>query len=568
MSKTIDEKVVEMRFDNKHFESNVQTTMSTLDKLKAKLNLTGASKGLENVSTAAKKVNMDGLVSGLNTVHSKFSALEVIGVGALLNIGNAAANAGKRLVSSLSGIQAAMQGFNEYSMTMNTVQTLVNSTGKSVKEVEGQLKELDEYADKTVYSTADMFNNIYKFTNAGIDLDTAKTAMIGIANATAYAGQGAQQASMAYYNLAQSLSTGYLTTIDYRSLNLANIVTKDLKQSLADTAVQMGTLKKVGDNLYSTGKKQYNLQQLFSEALSDQWATNDVMMKVFGDYANAETEIGKKAWDAATKVKTFSGMMASLQAQAGTGWKDTWQILFGGLDDAKRVWTGLANFISRIIDGVARWRNTILDIAMNNPLKELFDKINNSSALKTFQDITDKVKNTTKTLEEYQDMITKIWRGDYKNQPYRKALVEAEGYNYEVTQSLVNLTDEIAGYGKGWTAISKITQEDVVAAEKKYGIYAEQTTETVKEEKKALEELTDERLKAAGLTDDEIYMYRQLEKGAKKYGMTIEELAKKMDEASGRDLLYGSADGKVIGVFQNIGQAITNVFTAIKKRMD
>ena len=565
MSKTIDEKVVEMRFDNKHFESNVQTTMSTLDKLKAKLNLTGASKGLENVSTAAKKVNMDGLVSGLNTVHSKFSALEVIGVGALLNIGNAAANAGKRLISSLSGIQAAMSGFNEYSMTMNTVQTLVNSTGKSVKEVEKQLKELDDYADKTVYSTADMFNNIYKFTNAGIDLDTAKTAMIGIANATAYAGQGAQQASIAYYNLAQSMSMGYLTTIDYKSLNLANIATKEFKQRMADAAVAAGTLKKVGDDLYNTGKKEYSLQALFTEGLKDQWATTNVMMDVFKQYGSQETEIGKKAWAAAQEVKTFGMMMESLQAQAGTGWKDTWQIIFGSLDDAKRVWTGLANFIGKIIDGVSKWRNTILDIAMNNPLKELFDKINNSSALKTFQDITDKVKNTTKTLEEYQDMITKIWRGDYKNQPYRKALVEAEGYNYEVTQSLVNLTDEIAGYGKGWTAISKITQEDVVAAEKKYGIYAEQTTETVKEEKKALEELTDERLKAAGLTDDEIYMYRQLEKGAKKYGMTIEELAKKMDEASGRDLLYGSADGKVVGVFQNIGQAITNVFTAIKK---
>ena len=565
MSKTIDEKVVEMRFDNKHFESNVQTTMSTLDKLKAKLNLTGASKGLENISTAAKKVNMDGLVSGLNTVHSKFSTLEVIGVGALLNIGNAAANAGKRLVASLSGIQAAMAGFNEYSMTMNTVQTLVNSTGKSIKEVESQLKELDEYADKTVYSTADMFNNIYKFTNAGIDLDTAKTAMIGIANATAYAGQGAQQASIAYYNLAQSMSMGYLTTIDYKSLNLANIATKEFKQRMADAAVAAGTLKKVGDDLYNTGKKEYSLQALFTEGLKDQWATTNVMMDVFKQYGSQETEIGKKAWAAAQEVKTFGMMMESLQAQAGTGWKDTWQIIFGSLDEAKRMWTGLANFIGKIIDGVSKWRNTILDIAMNNPLKELFDKINNSSALKTFQNITDKVKNTTKTLEEYQDMITKIWRGDYKNQPYRKALVEAEGYNYEVTQSLVNLTDEIAGYGKGWTAISKITQEDVVAAEKKYGIYAEQTTETVKEEKKALEELTDERLKAAGLTDDEIYMYRQLEKGAKKYGMTIEELAKKMDEASGRDLLYGSADGKVVGVFQNIGQAITNVFTAIKK---
>ena len=565
MSKTIDEKVVEMRFDNKHFESNVQTTMSTLDKLKAKLNLTGASKGLENVSTAAKKVNMDGLVSGLNTVHSKFSALETIGVGALLNIGSAAANAGKRLVASMSGIKAAMDGFNEYELTMNTIQTLVNSTGKSTKEIEGYLKELDEYADKTVYSTADMFNNIYKFTNAGIDLDTAKQAMIGIANATAHAGQGAQQASIAYYNLAQSMATGFLTRIDYKSIANANINTDAWKKKMVEAAIAAGTLQKVGDDLYKAGKKQYTLQTLFTDGLQEQWATTNVMMDVFKQYGDKETEIGKAAWEAAQEVKTFNMMITSLQASSGTGWKDTWNILFGSLDDAKRMWTGLYTFISKIIDSVTRWRNTFLDIAMNNPLKKLFDKINNSPTLKTFQEVTDKVKQTTKTLEEYQDMITKIWRGDYKNQPYRKALVEAEGYNYEVTQSLVNLTDEIAGYGKGWTAISKITQEDVITAEKKYGIYAEQTTETVKEEKKVLDELTDERLKAAGLTDDEIYMYRQLEKGAKKYGMSIEELAKKMDEASGRDLLYGSADGKITGAFQHIGATIINIFNAIKK---
>lgn len=563
MSKTIDEKVVEMRFDNKHFESNVQTTLSTLDKLKAKLNLTGASKGLENVSAAAKKVNMDGLVSGINTVHSKFSALEVVGVGALLNIGNAAANAGKRLVASLSGIQAAMAGFDEYSMSMNTVQTLVNSTGKSVKEVEKQLKELDDYADKTVYSTADMFNNIYKFTNAGIDLDTAKTAMIGIANATAYAGQGAQQASIAYYNLAQSMSMGYLTTIDYKSLNLANIATKEFKQRMADAAVAAGTLKKVGDDLYNTGKKEYSLQALFTEGLKDQWATTNVMMDVFKQYGSQETEIGKKAWAAAQEVKTFGMMMESLQAQAGTGWKDTWQIIFGSLNEAKRVWTGLSNFISNIIGGISRWRNTILDIALNNPITELMEKLR--KGLNVFEEVSDKVKNTTKSLEDYQNMITKIWRGDYKNQPYRKALVEAEGYNYEVTQSLVNLTDKMAGYGKGWQAIGQITQDDVVAAEKEFGIYVEKTTESMDKQKKATEQLTDERLKEIGLSEDEIYMYRQLEKGAKKYGMTIDELADKMKEASGRDLLYGSEDGKVIGVFQNIGKTITNVFTAIKK---
>ena len=565
MSKTIDEKVVEMRFDNKNFESNVRTSMSTLDKLKSKLNLTSASKGLENVSRAAKNVNMNGLASGIETVHAKFSAMEVIGVTALANISNAAVNAGKNMIASLSGMQAASSGFNEYSMTMNTVQTLVNSTGKSVKEVEKQLKELDTYADKTVYSTADMFNNIYKFTNAGIDLETAKTAMIGIANATAYAGQGAQQASIAYYNLAQSMSMGYLTTIDYKSLNLANVATKEFKERMAETAVQEKILTKTTDGLYHIGNKTYTLQQLFTQGLSDQWATTDVMMKVFKEYGSQETAIGKKAWAAAQEVKTFGMMMESLKAQAGTGWKDTWQILFGGLDDAKRMWTGLSMFIGNIINGVDRWRNTILEIAFNNPLSYLLDMINNNPAVKTFEELTDKVKNTTKTLEEYQEMVTKIWRGDYKNQPYRKALVEQAGYNYEVTQSLVNLTDEIAGYGKGWQVIGQITEEDVISAEKKYGIYADQTTETVKQQKKAVQELTDERLKEIGLNDDEIYMYRQLEKGAKKYGMSIEELAKKMDQASGRDLLYGSADGKVVGAFQHIGNALSNIFNAIKK---
>ncbi len=565
MSKTIDEKVVEMKFDNKHFETNVQTSLSTLDKLKAKLNLTGASKGLENISKAANNVNMNGLQSGLNTIHSKFSALETIGVGALLSIGNAAANAGKRLVASMSGIQAAMSGFNEYSMTMNTVQTLVNSTGKSVKQVEKQLKELDDYADKTVYSTADMFNNIYKFTNAGIDLKTAKTAMIGIANATAYAGQGAQQASIAYYNLAQSMSMGYLTTIDYKSLNLANIATKEFKQRMADAAVAAGTLKKTNDNLYSTGKKSYTLQALFTEGLKDQWATTNVMMDVFKQYGSQETEIGKKAWAAAQEVKTFGMMMESLQAQAGTSWKETWQILFGSLEDAKRVWTGLSNFIGNIISKVSTWRNTILDIAMNNPLKNLLDKINNNKVLKSFQEVSDKVKKTSKTLEEYQKMVSRIWRGDFKNQPYRKALVEQQGFNYEATQSLVNLTDKIAGYGKGWKAVSKITEKDVIEAEKKYGIQVKQTTESIKKEQQVAQELTDKQLKKAGLTKDEIYMYRQLEKGAKKYGLTIDELAKKMDKANGRDLLYGSKNGKIVGVFQNIGTALTNVFNAIKK---
>ena len=54
MSTTIDQRVVEMRFDNKNFETNVASTMSTLEKFKRSLNLNGATKGLEEINAATK----------------------------------------------------------------------------------------------------------------------------------------------------------------------------------------------------------------------------------------------------------------------------------------------------------------------------------------------------------------------------------------------------------------------------------------------------------------------------------------------------------------------------------
>ena len=167
MSNTIDTKVVEMRFDNKHFENNVSTTMSTLDKLKAKLGFEGATKGLENISSAAKNVNMNGLGSSVETVQAKFSALQVIGVTALANITNSAVNAGKRIVSALT-IDPVKTGFNEYEMKMDSIKTIVNSTGRDLEDVNKLLNELNEYSDQTIYSFKDMTQNIGKFTNAGV----------------------------------------------------------------------------------------------------------------------------------------------------------------------------------------------------------------------------------------------------------------------------------------------------------------------------------------------------------------------------------------------------------------
>lgn len=420
MSKTIDERVVEMRFDNKQFESNVQTSLSTIEKLKKSLDMDGATKGLESIDSTAKKVNMSGLGSAVETVKTRFSALEIMAVTALANITNSVVNTGKQMLRSLT-IEPIADGFNEYELTLNAIQTTMAGTGKTAKEVETQLKKLDEYADKTVYSSADMFNNLPKFTNAGVEIEQATTAMVGIANATALAGGDARQASIAFYNLGQAIGTGYLSRMDYNSINNAGIATMEWKNQMVEAALAAGTLTEAGDGLYKAGNKTFTLQQLFIDGLQEQWATTDVMMKVFQDYGDETTEIGAKAYSAAQDLRTFSMMMDSLKATAGTGWKDTWQILFGDLDEAKELWTELGNVIGGFISAQADARNEMLqgwkDLggrtklieALKNafegvqsvikPIYEAFREIFPPTTAKQLYDITENLRKFTANLK-------------------------------------------------------------------------------------------------------------------------------------------------------------------------
>lgn len=224
MSTTVDERVVEMRFDNKQFEANVQTSLSTLEKLKQSLNLEGATKGLENVNATAKRFDMSGVSDAVETVKARFSALEVMGITALANITNSAVNAGKRMIESLT-IAPISQGFDEYELKMGSIQTIMMSTGASLEEVNKYLNELNTYSDKTIYSFQDMTSNIGKFTNAGVGLEDAVMAIQGVSNVAAVSGANTNEASRAMYNFAQALSAGYVKLIDWKSIENANMAT-------------------------------------------------------------------------------------------------------------------------------------------------------------------------------------------------------------------------------------------------------------------------------------------------------------------------------------------------------
>lgn len=361
MSTTVENRVISMKFDNDEFEKRAGQTLKTIADLNKSMTFDGAKRGLSDIGAAAKNVSLSGIAQGVEDLKSKFSALSVVGITALANIANRAVDAGLRITKSLT-IGPIAEGFADYNTKLTSVQTIMNATGADIKTVNGFFKQLDTYSDKTIYNLSDMTGAFAKFTNAGVDMDKSVPAIKGIANMVALAGQDANAASIAMYNLSQSIAGGFLTTTDYKSLNLANVATKEWKTQMIEGAVAAGTLKKNSQGLYAIKgtKKALSEQALFTEGLADQWATTDVLMKVLGDYGNVQTDIGKKAQAAAQNVKSLPMMMDTLKASVGTGWTDSFEFILGNVEESTKLFTGMTNAIQGVLDKSAQSRNHML----------------------------------------------------------------------------------------------------------------------------------------------------------------------------------------------------------------
>ena len=589
MSKTVDERVVSMQFDNKQFEANVQTSMSTLDKLKQKLNFEGASKGLENVNAAAKNVNMSGLSSAVETVSMKFSALQVMAVTALANITNSAINAGKRIVHALT-IAPITTGFQEYELKMNSVQTIMASTGESLETVNEYLEELNKYADKTIYSFSDMTSNIGKFTNAGVKLEDAVMAIKGISNEAAVSGANANEASHAMYNFAQALSAGYVKLIDWKSIETANMSTVEFKNQLIQTAVELGTLIEVDGKYKSTTtdlngnvSKLFTSTSMFNESLSSQWMTTEVLVETLKDYADETTDIGKKAYAAAQDVKTFTQLFDTLKEAAQSGWAQTWELIIGDFDEAKEFLTGLSNTFGGIIDAMSEARNKLLGGALNSKWDQLLDKINAAGiSAKAFQD---KLKETAKKsgisidelIEEYGSLSKVITSGKVPVDVITKtikSLINAETTATESTKELGDIVDRVikgefgttqsrwialteAGYD--WAEVQNLVNERLGSSVRHLSSLTEEQVKNAD----SLSDLSDEQLKNKGYTDEQIQALRDLKKAMDEGGTSINDLINDLEKPSGRELLLESLSNIIngaVGACKALSKAWKEIF--------
>lgn len=448
MSRTIDERIVEMRFDNAQFEKGVATSMSTLDKLKKSLNFKNSSKSLEEIGRAANRVRFDGMIDGINTVNARFSYLQGTIQHQLNNIVDSCVMASKRMVSALT-TQPIKDGFAEYETQMNAVQTILANTqkeGTNVKMVNAALDELNRYADKTIYNFTEMTRNIGTFTAAGVKLDTSVSAIQGIANLAAVSGSTSQQASTAMYQLSQALAAGTVKLMDWNSVVNAGMGGQVFQDALIRTSEHLKTGAQAAIDAKGSFRESLQTGWLTTEVLTqtlDQFATAadtqeeyEAAVKKFLDQGYSEeqakqmADMAKTAGAAATKVKTFSQLIDTLKESLGSGWTETWRTVIGDFEEAKELWTSVSDVLSDAINKSSDARNAIVKewadlggrtalidsfrnafnalLSIITPIKEAFSYVFPQATAKQLLAITEGIRDLTAKMKLSDPIAAKL----------------------------------------------------------------------------------------------------------------------------------------------------------------
>ena len=524
MSQEVDERVVEMRFDNAQFEKNVHQTMQSLEKLNDSLRLDGAEKGFEKIGDASAKVDFDEMQGALDDLSGKFSAVEVMGVAALSHITRQAIDTGERLVKSLS-LDQVTSGWSKYAQKTASVQTIMNATGKSIAKVNGYLSKLMWFSDETSYSFTDMTQSLGQLTASGGDIEKVIPMIMGMANATAYAGKGASEFSRVIYNLNQSYSQGYLSLMDWKSVELAGVATAELKKQIIETGVALGKIK---EGAVTVGT--------FSSTLSKKWADKEVMETAFGKFAEFSEAVKKmvdanpgmlasqaidaladkydevtvKVFKAAQEAKSFSEAVDATKDAVSSGWMETFDILFGNYEEAKGFWSDLAEEFWNMFAGGAAGRNNWLKSAFDSGLDQLL-------GTEGFGDAGDNYTSILQKALVNQGLLSE--EGIEEAGSFQKALEESG----VTAQQLYEVLGEAADYYHQRAAMSD----------------------------KELDKLGLDRDKVDALANAYDSMAEQIQNGS----VNLDDLAGKMNQLSGREHFFNG----ILNVLEGINSVLSPI---------
>lgn len=615
MSREIDQRVVELQFDNANFERNAKESISTLDKLKEKLNFKRTGEGLKELEDRVAKFTMKPLEDAVEGVRVKFTLLDNFVWNFFDRISNKILDVGKNLVSAFT-IDPIKTGFQEYETQINAVQTILANTqskGSTLDDVNEALDKLNKYADLTIYNFTEMTRNIGTFTAAGVGLQDATDAIQGIANLAAISGSTSQQASTAMYQLSQALSAGSLKLQDWNSVVNAGMGGEVFQNALKQTAREYGiavdsiidkagtfreslkdgwitseilttTLKK----MTVTGADEYlakltGVSQQYIAAMHEEAASSADMEKGFRDLARELAATGKvteeqayqllnmstTAQDAATKVKTFSQLMDTLKEAAQSGWTQTWELIVGDFGEAKELFTYLSDTFSGLINESSDARNAIVADALGSDWEKLTKVLTDAGvSMDTFKDTL--IKNANESGVAIDEWIAAdgsfentLQRGWLKDSDITKAFEDLAKGTSGATVALEDyqkaITDVVMGkYGNGAKRVEALTAANLDYAEVQALVNKCWDGQVLH-----LDRLDAAQLKNIGMTEEQINTYKKLAEESKDPASTLNQMIQDMSAPSGRALLVDSLKNTLSGILtivKSIRRAFNQVF--------
>lgn len=442
---SIDNRIVQMQFDNREFERNIAQSMKSVEEFEKTLNFNGAVQGFQNIDKAAQGLDLSPIVNAIENTKTGFNALETIAFTVFQRVTNAAIDAGKNMYNAIFG-GGIKSGFQEYETQINAVQTILANTshaGTTLEEVNNALDELNLYADLTIYNFTEMTRNIGTFTAAGVDLETSTAAIKGIANLAAVSGSTSEQASRAMYQLSQALASGRITLQDWNSVVNAGMGGKVFQDSLVETARAMGVVVDLSD-----GFRESMIEK--KGTVRGKWITSDILLKTLqkftGDMTEAELaaqgysqtqieailKMGQTANDAATKVKTITQLFDTAKESVQSTWTQSWEYVIGDFEEAKELLTMISQAFESIIQPSGEARNRVLKFWHDspygraaaiesikniwkalgdviNPVKLAFQEMFPSHLNTTLVTLTGKFRNFTKSLIPTEETTERIY---------------------------------------------------------------------------------------------------------------------------------------------------------------
>ena len=506
----IDERIVQMKFDNHLFEKNVATSLSTLDKLKKALRFDGIDHNIQELNSAVSSINFSKLVGNVEDLNSKFSTMGIVGMTVIQDLTRSAEKLGATLYNSVIG-QIKSGGWSR-ATNIDKAKFAIEGLGYAFKDLDGSISNAVNdtrfgYDEAATAASQLVASNVA----IGEEMDNA---LMSISNVASQTNSSYSDIAHIYTTIAGNgkLMTEQLNQFSYRGMNAAAMLGKVLNKTEAE--------------------------------IREMTTKGQIDFKTFSDAMNKALDGGAKRAN-----ETFEGSLANMKAalsRIGQPFAETIRKyavpVFNNLKEViKTTKSYLDQLVEPFEDFMAKASNFTVSVLKNIDLSPLqtfidmvkeaynwFDKFMTSISpyWKKAEKEEEKVADAaTHTEEQIEELAKKVMSGAYGNgvEARRKAL-EAEGHSFELIQNKVN---ELMGCSKRY----EVAQEDLTKA-----------VEENNEAEKTAQELQQE--------------------GLKSYTKALKEQQRKIKLHNAFDVLKEKI-GPIVSGIQSLGHIASSTISAI-----